>query len=56
MSEIYCDHTARDEDESSDDRANRKATNTADSVSARAPIGHTGTDSDEYPRDDSDDV
>ena len=56
MSEIYCDHTARDEDESGDDGAERESTDTADSVSARAPIGHAGTDSDEYPCDDGDDV
>ena len=56
MSEIYCDHTARDEDESGDDGAERESTDTADSVSARAPIGHAGTHSDEYPCDDGDDV
>jgi hypothetical protein len=56
MSEAYSDHTARDEDESSDDGAERESTNTTDSVTARTSVGHTGTDSDEYPRDDTDDV
>lgn len=56
MSNKYSYHTARDEDESGDDGAERESTDTAYSVSARAPIGNTGTDSDEYPCDDGDDV
>lgn len=56
MSNKNSDHATRDKDESGNYRPDREATDTADSVPARAPIGHTGTHSDEYPCDDGDEV
>ncbi len=56
MSNKNSDHTTRDKDESGHDRTDRKTTDTADSVPARAPIGHAGTHSYEYPCDDGDEV
>ena len=56
MSKIYRDHTTRNEYKSRDQRSERESADTTDCMSARAPIGHTGTHSYEYPCDDGDDV